>query len=122
MTDDRLQILQMVREGKVTPDQAAKLLDALEQPSRPKEPNAARAAKRQVRVQIWDGGRPKSFSVNLGVARWVLGLGGVFSFSLGSRNQSLDGRAMLEAIEKGAPGKVFEAEENGNRIEVWLDE
>ncbi len=114
MNDERLQILRMVEEGKVSADEAAKLLDALEAPPRSAGPKA-----RHVRFTVTEGGKTKNFSVGVGLASWALGVASTFTVNVGQTR--LD-KAMLEAaIERGATGKVFEAADDGRSIEIWLD-
>lgn len=115
MKDERLQILRMVQEGKLSPEEAARLLEAVEQPAaRTEGPRA-----RHVRVRIVDGGKVSQISVGTGVARWLLALPGALQVDLGSSR--LDTEALAQAIETGAPGKVFEAEDGRRRVEIWLE-
>lgn len=116
MSDERLQILHMVQEGKISPEDAGKLLDALEQPRQ-----AAGGPKpTHIRVQVNDGGRTMKFSVGIKMATWLLGLPWILDF--GGGKQNLDKEVLMEAITHGRVGKVFEATEGKQQVEIWLDE
>ncbi len=113
--EERLQILKMVQEGKISPEEAARLLEALEQPgARPAGPKPT-----HVRIAIRDGERTHSFSVGIRLARWVLGHGWV-SLNLGGSDEDQK-QLVLEAIENGPVGKVLELSDGDKRLEVWLD-
>ncbi|HYF93901.1 MAG TPA: hypothetical protein VD969_16935 [Symbiobacteriaceae bacterium] len=110
MNDERLQILRMVQEGKVSPEEAAKLLEAVEQPE------GKRQRPKSVRLLIVEGGRTQMLSLNLGLVQWLFRLPAA-GFHVGV----FDKEAILEAISKGTVGKALEAEEGNRRFEIWLD-
>lgn len=116
MNPERLQILRMVQEGKVSPDEAAKLLDALETPAaRPVGPRPT-----HVRIAVTeDGRRTKNFSVGISLVSWALEFAGRISIAVGGHQ--FDRETLEDAISRGITGKVFAASEEGRRVEIWLD-
>jgi len=110
MNNERLQILKMVQEGKVSPEEAAKLLEAVEQP------DAKRPKPKAVRLMISEGGKTSQLVLNIGMVQWLFRLPGTV-LTIGKYDK--DG--VLAAITQGAPGKVLEAEEGNKRFELWLD-
>lgn len=118
MNDERLQILSMVQEGKISPEDAARLLDALEQPRQ--APIAGGPRPAHIRVQVNDGGKTMKFSVGVKMATWILSLPWVLEFGSGQPN--LNKEMLTEAITNGRVGKVFEATEGRQHIEIWLDD
>lgn len=118
MNDERMQILKMVQAGKLSPEEASRLLEAVEQPA----PRPAGGPKpTHIRVMLLDEGRPKSFSVGMGLARWLLSVPGLMVLDLKGSGYKVDNAAILEAISTGSVGKVFEAQEGKKRVEIWLD-
>lgn len=114
MSDERLQILKMVEEGKVSAEEATKLLDALGNGTKVgKGPKAT-----HVRVHFVDGKRVSDFSIGVGLARWVLSLP-VINVEFG--NVRLDADQLVRFIEGGATGKVMEFTEENKTLEIWLD-
>lgn len=114
MNDDRLQILRMVQEGKVSAEEAAKLLEALEAPAKPDGPKP-----KHIRVMITEGGKTKSFSIGMGLATWAVGVASTLSIFVGETK--VDKAMLQDAIARGVTGKIFEAAEDGQRVEIWLD-
>lgn len=110
MNDERLQILKMVQEGKVSPEEAAKLLEAVERPE------ARRPKPKSVRLVIIEGSKSSVVALNIGMVQWLLKLTST-SVQLGA----FDKEAILEAISQGTVGKVLEAAEGNKRFEIWLD-
>ncbi|MFZ5827561.1 MAG: SHOCT-like domain-containing protein [Bacillota bacterium] len=114
MSDERLQILKMVEEGKVSAEEATKLLDALGNGTKVlKGPKAT-----HVRVHVVDGRSISDFSIGVGLARWVLSLP-VINLEFG--NVRLDADQLVRFIEGGATGKVMEFTEGTKKLEIWLD-
>ncbi len=147
MEDERLQVLRLLDEGRVTPEQALALLDALRPPERaPRraaiEPSAAArapqqprvnprlilppaapsgAASRWLRLRVLDGrGRSK---VDLQVP---LGLLGLF-LQVGSRwlpqLRAFDPDLLLAVAQWRGTGKLFEADDGmgGDRLEISIE-
>ena len=109
MNNERLQILKMVQEGKVSPEEAAKLLEAVEQP------DAKRQKPKNIRLLITEGTKTQTLALSLGLAQWLLKIPAATHLGVFDKEQ------ILEAISRGAAGKVLEAEEGNKRFEIWLD-
>lgn len=119
MSDERLQILKMVREGKVSPEEAAKLLEAVEQPV---VKERGQGKPRHLRLEYTEGSKRSSFSVGVGLVNWALRLlPGSFTMDVDGIVRKIDRQQILDAIAHGATGKILEAEEGKDRLEIWLD-
>ncbi|MFP4459599.1 MAG: SHOCT-like domain-containing protein [Candidatus Zixiibacteriota bacterium] len=83
MSQERLQILNMLEEGKISTEEASKLLAAIgEKPEPQKEIQASKSKAHWLKVRVWENGseKPKvNVSVPLAVAKIALKLGGKFS-------------------------------------------
>lgn len=83
MSQERLQILNMLEEGKISTDEASKLLAAIgERQEVEKEIAKAKSKAKWLKVKVWenDSEKPKvNVSVPLAVAKIALKLGGKFS-------------------------------------------
>lgn len=121
MNEERLQILKMLQEGKISVDEAEKLLTAVDagEPTGP-----AREAKWfRVRITDLNTGRVK-VNVNLPVS--LIGVATKFipKSALNIDGQSIDLNEILAAIKQGAAGKIVEVvdeDDEGVKIEVLLD-
>lgn len=114
MSDERLQILKMVEEGKVSAEEATRLLDAVET-----GPKAAKGVRpTHIRIHAVEGKKVTNFSVGVDLARWVL------SLPLGTvwlNDKKIDTDQLVQLIDSGVIGKVLEVTEGDKRFEVWLD-
>lgn len=121
--EERLQVLRMVAEGKVSPEEGARLLEAVER--RPAEAEPGRARWLRVRIEA-EGGRQK-VNVRLPVSLVQVALGIALRYlprdRLTVQGQSLDPAEILKAIEAGVQGPVVEVrdEEDGTVVEVILE-
>lgn len=121
MDEERLQILRMLEERKITAEEASKLLAALDsQPARPAEPQATSTRARWLRVRVTDKatGRPK-VNVNIPVSA-VLALGKLGSRFGGSflEKEGIDLEGVIEAIRSGAEGKIVDVDDENSRDHV----
>lgn len=114
MNGERLQILRMVEEGKLSAEEAAKLLEALEQPGAKSEGAKARS----LRILVNDGTKTHNISLAIGMVRWLLEVPG-FAFEVGG--QQVQRQAILQAIDQGTPGKVFDAEDGKYRLTIFVE-
>lgn len=119
-SEERMRILQLLSEGKITAEEATRLLSALNQ-SAPKPPPRTRQP-RQLRVRITDieTGRNKvSVNIPIGLVNIGLKMGARFIPS----DADIDINRLRTAIENGEFGKLVELEEpeSGERVEAWLE-
>jgi polyhydroxyalkanoate synthesis regulator phasin len=131
-TEERIQILKMVQEGKISPDEAAQLLEALEESgdknqnssseSAPLDPETLGRKPRWLRVRVTDStsGR-KRVNVRLPISMVNIGLkmGARFSPEL----EGLDGQELMHMIESGEIGQIVDVQddEDGEHVEVFLE-
>ncbi len=130
-SEERLKILKMIQEGKITAEQGMRLLEALGQTARPgvqavrpdlpSSPATSRAARWfRVRVTAMDTGRVR---VNIRMPINVVTTG----FKLGARFspevEGLDMTQLMDAIRSGETGQIVDVidEKDGEHIEVFLE-
>jgi len=120
-SDERLKILKMVEEGKISPEEAARLLSALSKAER-RRAAASPGEGRWLRVRVTDVDSGKTaVNVNLPVSLVNVGL------RMGARFvPEMEGVNMTElddAIRKGLTGKIIDIvdEQEGQRVEVYVE-
>jgi hypothetical protein len=121
-TEERLQILKMIEEGKISAGEGADLLRALERDSGGGEPLKGRSAPRWFRVRITDinSGRTKvNVNIPLGLVNVGLKMGARFV----PEAEGLESQELLDAIRSGRQGKVvdYTNKEDGERVEVFVE-
>ncbi len=118
ISEEKKQILQMVQEGKISVDEAMKLLDALETPQAVS--HASEAA--WIRVRIEDRGKAKvNVNVPLGLAKALVKF--VPKDALKEmQEQNIDLDAIIQAIMEGASGKLVDiVTDEGQKVEVFVE-
>ena len=124
---DHQKLIKMVQEGKITPEEASKLLSALDGGSRPPGgPPPSDGKNRWFRVRVTDMKTGKK-RVNVNIPMGVVELGARMGMRFGERRMpdmgDFDLNEVLSAVRSGAEGKLVEAddEESGDHIEVFVD-
>lgn len=126
-SEERLKILRMIQEGKISAEQGIQLLEALDGPktSAAKSPEpqpAQRPAPRWFRVRVTDLDTGK-VRVNVRLPVNVLNAG----FKMGARFapevEGLDVNQLQDLIRAGEMGKIVDVydEEDGEHVEVFLE-
>ena len=124
-TEERMQILSMVAEGKITAEEGAKLLAALEPDKKPKpvaRTSDGPSEPRWFRVRVTDlrTGKPK-VQVNLPIGLLDVGMrmGARFAPEL----ENIDMAQIVEQVKAGGQGKMVEVEdeEDGERVEIYIE-
>ncbi|HTZ82658.1 MAG TPA: hypothetical protein VMB66_05675 [Candidatus Acidoferrales bacterium] len=106
MNEHRRQILQMLSEGKISADEAERLISALEEPGSPSESGSASAAKgrpKYLRVQVdseEDGRHDGPTKVNVRVPMQLLRAGVKLAYLIPAASLQ---KANLAMHEKGIP-------------------
>ena len=120
-SEERIKILKMIQDGKISAEDGAKLLEALNRGAGRAGPTASALAEdgRYLRVRVTDTftGRAK-VSVNLPISLVDAGLGIAANYIPKVANIDL-----MEAIRNGMTGKVIDVldEEDGEHVEIYIE-
>lgn len=118
-SEERIKILQMIQDGKISPEDGAKLLSALNE-SGPVKPRTSRFSDaRMIRVRVTDKFTGKSkVSVNLPLGLVDAGLNIASNFV---PNMVVDD--ISSAIREGLTGKIIDVvdEEDGEHVEIFIE-
>lgn len=114
MSEERLQILRMVESGKISADEAAKLLEAVDSSAQPNRPKT-------LKVRVTEPNRrANTISVSVGMADWLVRwVGSMVQVNVDGARVDLE--KLGEMLRQGVPGKVMDIEDNGRRIEIWME-
>jgi len=120
--EERMRILQMIQEGKISADEGAKLLQALGSTSRTTAPPPSVRDPRLLRVRITDLNTGKT-KVNVSIPMSLVSVGIKLGARFAPSHVGVDYNEIMEAIKSGASGKLVDAEdaESGEHVEVWVE-
>lgn len=123
MRDERMQILEMVEEGKINTSEAMELLDALEGDQEEITPKKE-AKWLKIRVKTLDD-NPK-VNVNIPISMVEVGLKLAKKYDPKLEESGLDQidlDEILEAVKNGAEGKIVdvEDEETQTRVKIYVE-
>jgi hypothetical protein len=123
-TEERMKILNLIRDGKITAEEGAKLLSALGDNQKSTRAPAARTAgePRWFRVRVTDlvSGKSKvSVNIPFGLMEWGLQIGAQFAPEVAD----LDLGELKEMLQSGFEGKVVDVidEEDGEHVEIFIE-
>ena len=124
--EERMKILKMVEEGKISAEDGAKLLAALAEsrkpPTSPLPPTGPGGEARWFRVRIIDlaTGKPKvNVNIPMGLVNVGIKMGARFAPGLEAEQME----ALAEALKSGATGKIVDVtdEEDGEHVEIFVE-
>jgi hypothetical protein len=127
--EERMKVLKMIEEGKVSPEEGAKLLAALAESRKP-PPRPGGAASfaapeggpRWFRVRVTDmvTGKPK-VNVNIPMGLVSVGLKMGARFAPGLEMEQME--ELSAALQSGATGKIMDVtdEEDGEHVEIFVE-
>ncbi len=123
-SEERMRILRMIQEGKITADEGAKLLAALRESRKEAREVASmsRANKSWLRVRVTDmkSGRTKvSVNLPMGLVDAGMRIGAQYAPQLGG----IDISQFMDEIKSGAQGKIIDVidEEDGEHVEIFVE-
>lgn len=122
-TEERMQILKMIEEGKISASDGAELLRALDQDSKPPStPLRGASAPRWFRVRVTDmaTGRTK---VNVNIPMGLVNVGIKMGARFAPEVEGVNYNEIMEAIQSGQQGKIMDVtdEEDGERVEIFVE-
>jgi hypothetical protein len=124
--EERMRILNMIQEGKITADEGARLLQALDAQKTPPAPNVPGAGStksaRWFHVQVTDTNTGKT-RVNIRLPVNLLQAGMKLGARFSTEVQGLDMDQLNQFINSGEVGKVVDVidEEDGEHVEVFIE-
>jgi len=120
MSEERARILQMISEGKVTAEEGARLLSALDTATPPSQSPKKSSRWFHVRVTDLETDRVK---VNVNLPLNLVGVATRMGARFSPEVENFDWDELMAAIEEGAAGKLVEVEdqEGHERVEVFID-
>ena len=130
MNEERMRILSLLEEGKISAAAAARLLDAVRvAPGTPARPGGGGGGSGRVHVQVTDsatGATRVHLTLPAALARFAARLAGkeeVAAELAGAGISADDLERVQEAIAAGTVGTVLEVADGdrGYRIDLWID-
>lgn len=126
MKNEMLQILDMVKEGKITNEEAVELLNAINE-TKEKLPNVKKA--KWLRVRVLEPDNSTKVNITIPVALFDIGMRIASkvapNFVPELREAGLDEidiNEIFEAIKQGASGKIVDVEsEKGEKVEIIVE-
>jgi hypothetical protein len=120
-TEERMKILKMIEEGKVSAEEGAKLLAALASANHPISGLSASGAKwLRVRVTDVNTGRSKA-TVQIPISLMEAGMkiGAHFAPEIDGVNMD----QLMEALRTGMTGKIIDVtdDEDGEHVEIFVE-
>ncbi len=132
--EERIKVLTMVQEGKITPEQAAQLLEAIgTEPNKrqgagggpqhaPEEPFIPGRKPKFLRVRVTDtdSGRPR---VNVRLPISMVSVGIKMGSKFAPQIEGIDPQQLMSFIESGEIGQIVNVfdEDDGEHVEVFLE-
>ncbi|HSG26334.1 MAG TPA: hypothetical protein VLA32_09470 [Anaerolineales bacterium] len=125
-SEERLIVLKMIEEGKVSVEDGANLLSSLEgsaprRSPRPRPPAAPRDL-RMLRVMVNEG-RSRKLKVNVVLPMVLVDAGLNIASNYIDEDTEEHAAALIEAIRSGTTGKVLDyvAEDDGEHVQVFIE-
>ena len=122
--EERMKILQMIRDGKISAEEGAKLLSALGESKKSPRRTPVRAAggPRWFRVRVTDlttGKTKTSVNIPLGLMEWGVQIGAQFAPEVADLNFE----QLSEMLQEGVEGKIVDVidEEDGEHVEIFIE-
>jgi SHOCT-like domain len=123
-TEERMKILNMIREGKITAEEGAKLLSALSAGQKGSKKMVSRVGTepKWFRVRVTDmvtGKMKTSVNIPFGLMQWGMQIGAQFAPEVAE----LDMDQLSQILASGVEGKIVDVvdEEDGEHVEIFIE-
>jgi hypothetical protein len=123
--EERMRILRMIQEGKITAEEGARLISALQDSRKGSDRGSSVAADRRsswLRVRVTDvlTGRAKvNVNLPLGLIDAGLKIGAQYAPQL----EGFDVENLISQVKSGTSGKIIDVidEEDGEHVEIFIE-
>jgi hypothetical protein len=126
--DERMMILKLLKDGKITADEAAKLLETIERTDPKKktkvvdEPEIFKGSGKFFRVKITDATNGK-VRANIRIPLSVMGAGAKFGAHFAPQIEGIESEELMRAIRDGEVGKILDVfdDEDNEHVEIYIE-
>lgn len=123
-TEERMQILKMIEEGKISAKEGAELLRALDsgKSGRSYEPLRGASNPRWFRVRVTEQGSGRQ-KVNVNIPMGLVNVGLKMGAKFAPEIEGVAYDEIIRAIKSGQQGKIADItdEEGGERVEIFVE-
>lgn len=121
MNEEKIKILKMLEEKKISSAEAMELLEALGRPSA----GGGGARGRVLRIRVYETGtaEPKvNISLPLGWAKFMAPfIEGKIKAKLADKGYNVDLGKIQEAIASQEPMKIVDVQDGGDKVEIFIE-
>ena len=120
--EERMKVLKLIEEGKISAEEGAKLLAALADSRKTPTITLGGGNARMLRIRVTDARSGKAkVSVNLPMSLVSTGIKMGARFAPGLEGEQLE--ALSEALKAGQTGKIIDVtdEETGEHVEIFVE-
>jgi len=126
--DERMMVLKLLKDGKITADEAAKLLETIDKtdPKKKKaqveEPEEIKGQGKFFRVKITDATNGK-IRANIRIPLSVMGAGAKFGAHFAPQINGIESEDLMKAVRDGEVGKILDVfdDEDNEHVEIYIE-
>ncbi len=120
MNDEKMKILEMVKDGTISTDEGLKLLEALGGDTTDDNFDIKKKSK-WIKVKVIEDGVNK-VNVNIPISLAKIGLKIAEKYSNDTKElEKIDFDEIFEMVKQGAEGKLVEVEDGNTLVEIFVD-
>jgi len=125
--EEKIRILKMIEEGKITSAEGEKLLAAIEEKNTKLEKQKIDGAPKWLKIKVFEeneNGKKTKVNINVPIAIVETGLkiGKGFDDKLDDALDGVDFNDIMEMIKNGAEGKIVDIEtDEGETVEIYVE-
>lgn len=126
MSEERKMVLDMLKTGKISVDEAEKLLEKIEPKSSGQSESAINSnqknhSKKFIRIQITEPNDETKVNINIPLALAAAGLKFIPKEKLSLENHNINIEDILKMISEGAEGNIVDIEDHGTIVKIFID-
>lgn len=123
MNPEKVKILKMLEEKRITADEAMQLLEAVDKLSRTETSAPRRGRFLRIRVYEGEGEKAKvNINVPLGWSKLLAPfIEGKIKAKLQEQGYDLDLGKIQEYMESGEAGKIVDVQDGNSKVEIYID-
>lgn len=127
MSSEKMQILKMIEEGKISAEEGMKLIQAVEEApvddfeiDFEKKQNTGSARRLRVKVEK-NGKETVNIKIPISLVNVGLKIGKKFSPDLQESMGDIDMDEIVQMIKEGAEGKLVEVDDGDEHVEIFVE-